>query len=142
MILLGMSVFSSLMKFPNSLFKTKNIWRFLIYFSLYENMYCLCFCHWKISCNCFGSYLCVCRIVANQNKVLLFELVFSFEFSFIFILFFKVLSLRFGSQAFLEWTCPSLYFISLFVDTICCWVQQQSITCAGKKGGNFFYSNG
>jgi len=28
-----MSVFSPLMKFPNSFFKTKNIWLFLIFFS-------------------------------------------------------------------------------------------------------------
>ncbi len=88
--LLSMSVSSPLMKFPNSFLKTKNIWLFLIYF-LSMRICVACICHWKISCTCFGSYLCVCRIVANWNKVLMFELVFSFEFSF----FFKVLSFRF-----------------------------------------------
>ncbi len=90
-----------------------------------------CICHWKISCTCFGWYLCVCRIVANQFKVLLFELVFSFEFSCFFIGF-ELQDL--DHKHFYNGLSPNSYFISLFIDTICCLVQQQSSHVLEKGG--------
>jgi hypothetical protein len=69
----------------------------------------------------------------------LFELVFSFEFSCFFIGF-ELQDL--DHKHFYNGLSPNSYFISLFIDTICCLVQQQSSHVLEKGGGEKDYSKG